>query len=578
MALSLVILCIAVPPASAATTTFATVGLHDVVDAPGDLDDDAVTSDRLVSFFDWLRGSGWSAVSLDDIARAGRGEKALPAKAVLITFDDGYRSLYTRVYPLALAYGYPIVAALVGSWMEPPAGSMVRYGAQSLPRERFITWEQAREMQRSGLIEFALHSQALHAEVVGNPQGNTMPAAVTRRYTPGTGYQSEADFAAAVRADLARGRATLQRELGGPPRALVWPYGRYNAIGTQAARDLGFDFALVLDQGPSRSDRPFRLARFLPTYDPPLADLAQGLEPDPNERRVDRLVCLDPAALWAGDEASSNERLGRAIERVRALGVTGLVVDAVRRDAQGRITAAWFPTSELPLAGDWLSRVAWQMNTRAGVKVYARLPHRRALAALGDDARVQRLYQDLGARVPLDGWLLEDAEAAAASIRFDAPSPLFAHRADIPLSWSAWVVRERRQPMLETLGRGDTPEALGWRAFATLDAARPGLDLLWLAPPRAAAAPHPLAEISLVTTALDDPVADDRTAAVDPRLLRWFTASAPPEAGRLARSAVDFQRRGGVSLGWCPDDPVADRPQAETLAPGVSASTFPLRR
>lgn len=563
-------------PASGPAATFATVSLHDVVDAPGDLDDDAVTADRLVSFFDWLRGNDWTAISLDDIARAGRGEKVLPAKAVLITFDDGYRSLYTRVYPLALAYGFPIVAALVGEWMEPPAGSMVRYGDQAVPRERFISWDQAREMQRSGLVEFALHSQSLHDEVVGNPQGNTMPAAVTRRYSPGTGYQSEADFAAGVRADLAAGRASLQRELGRAPRALVWPYGRYDSIGTQAARDLGFSFALVLDQGPSRPERPFRLARLLHRHNPPLPDLVQSLRPDPNERRLDRLVCLDPAALWTDNAEASNERLGLAIERVRALGVTGLVVDAVRRDAQGRITAAWFPTRELPLAGDWLSRIAWQMNTRAGVKVYARLPHREALAALGDDARVQRLYGDLGAKVPLDGWLLEDTQALA--MHFDGPPPLFAHRPGIPMTWSSWVIRERRQSVLADLGRADGIDAAGWRAFAALDAARPGLELVWVAPRHPVAAPHPLADITLVPRGVDDPVADDRLSPVDPTLLRWFTGVSPPDARVLARKAVDFQRHGGVSLGWCPDDPIADRPEAAIAAPAVSGSIFPVRR
>ncbi|MET0542017.1 MAG: poly-beta-1,6-N-acetyl-D-glucosamine N-deacetylase PgaB [Variovorax sp.] len=565
-------------PAAAPAKTFMAIAFHDVVDARNELDDSALTTDRLVSFFDWLRGNGWTAVSLDDIARARRGGKLLPAKAVLLTFDDGYRSLYTRVHPLALAYGYPIVAALVGEWMDTPAGAMVRYGNESVPRERFISWDEAREMQRSGLVEFALHSQSLHDEVVGNPQGNTMPSAVTRSYRPGVGYQSQAEFAAGLRADLAGGRAAMQRELGKAPRALVWPYGRYGAIGIRVARDLGFEFALSLDGGPANVGEPMNVTRFLPTYDTPLPDLARGLRPDPNERRVDRLACLDPAALWTGDADASNERLGHALERVRVLGVSGLVVDAVRRDAQGRITGAWFPTRELPLAGDWLSRLSWQMHTRAGVKVYARLPHRAALATLGDEARVQRLYEDLGAMVPLDGWLFEDAVAAPQPMRFDDPPPLYEHRPGLPTRWSAWVVRARRTSMREEMGRADTPDALGWRAFATLDAARPALELLWLSPSGAATVAHPLADITLVPTAVGTTVADDRLARVDPTLAPWFTGAVPPDARVLARAASDFQRRGGVSLGWCPDDPVADRPEAAVAAPAVSGSLFPLRR
>ncbi len=270
---------------------------------------------------------------------------------MLITFDDGYRSLYTRVYPLALAYGFPIVAALVGEWMEPPAGSMVRYGDQAVPRERFISWDQAREMQRSGLVEFALHSQSLHDEVVGNLQGNTMPAAVTRRYSPGTGYQSEADFAAGVRADLAAGRGKPGSANWVARRARsVWPYGRYDSIGTQAARDLGFSFALVLDQDP-RPDGPSRLARLLHRHNPPLPDLGlQSLRPDPNERRAGSPGLPRPGQPCGPSNAeASNERLGLAIERVRALGVTGPGGRRGSPRCTGRITAAWF----LPGACPW---------------------------------------------------------------------------------------------------------------------------------------------------------------------------------------------------------------------------------
>src|SRR5262245_42107934 len=68
-------------------TRFIAIAFHDVVDRSSELDDDAVTTDRLVTFFEWLRGNGWSAISLDDVERARRGEQPLPAKAVLLTFD-----------------------------------------------------------------------------------------------------------------------------------------------------------------------------------------------------------------------------------------------------------------------------------------------------------------------------------------------------------------------------------------------------------------------------------------------------------------------------------------------------------
>ena len=117
-----------------------------MVDTPDRLDEDSITSDRFVALLEWLTGNGWTAVSLDDIDRARHGIAPLPPKAVLLTVDDGLSSLYTRVYPLALAYRVPVVAAVVGEWMDVPADGHVRYGERVLPRSAFISWAQARVM------------------------------------------------------------------------------------------------------------------------------------------------------------------------------------------------------------------------------------------------------------------------------------------------------------------------------------------------------------------------------------------------------------------------------------------------
>ena len=135
---------------------FVAIAFHDVVDNRDQLETDSVTSTSLVQFFDWLKGTGWTAVSLDDVAAAARGVRPLPDKAILISFDDGYSSLYTRVFPLLRIYRFPIVAALVGSWMESrpdgtvtPDGTVI-YGDRIVPRSNFISWAQARAKWQVG--------------------------------------------------------------------------------------------------------------------------------------------------------------------------------------------------------------------------------------------------------------------------------------------------------------------------------------------------------------------------------------------------------------------------------------------
>ncbi len=459
---------------------FVSVAFHDVVDFPGDLDDDAVTVDRLIGFFEWLRANRWTAITLDDVEAARLGKKPLTERAILITFDDGYRSLYTRVFPLLLAYRIPAVCPLAGAWLDAPMDAMVRYGNRDVPRARFLSWEEAREMSRSGLVEFASHGYDLHHGVRGNPQGNEFAAGWARIYRPGRGYESAAEFRQRIAGDLARSRDLLGSMLGKKPRAIAWPYGRYDATDIELAKANGFTFALTLDPEPSDTAKPMALARYLPSDNPKLADIVRNLlfeDPLPSARR---LVALDPAALWTGDDAGTNERLGNAIERLRVLGAAIIGAD-------GQLAATWFPTSQLPVRADILSRIAWQCQSRAGVAAYVRLPTSAALGTLGDPAKVRELFHDLGAYVPVSGIFVDDAPGLA----------LLGDGEDS--SGTPWEVRAARDAMARH--PHDGPEGLALSAFRTVEFERPGLRLIVVADAEPPPLPSAIADLTLIPVA-----------------------------------------------------------------------------
>src|SRR5687768_18422277 len=99
--LALLVFLLVFPLAPAAADTFPVLCYHEVRDDVRDYPDPyAVDADALVRQFAWLKGNGYQPVSLDEIVEARRGGKPLPAKAVLLSFDDAYLSFYTRVYPL----------------------------------------------------------------------------------------------------------------------------------------------------------------------------------------------------------------------------------------------------------------------------------------------------------------------------------------------------------------------------------------------------------------------------------------------------------------------------------------------
>ena len=104
-----------------------------------------VTPGTLRAHFDFLKENGYRMVSVEEYIRYNRGEISLPERSVLLTFDDAYASFYEQVYPLLQEYRYPALLAMVGIWQEAPPDEP----------DRILTWRQAREMEKSGLVEIA---------------------------------------------------------------------------------------------------------------------------------------------------------------------------------------------------------------------------------------------------------------------------------------------------------------------------------------------------------------------------------------------------------------------------------------
>src|SRR5690606_9624792 len=102
----------------------------------------ALETRTLADLFDWLRTNDYHPVSVSQIVEARNGGAKLPPRPVLLTFDDGYASGYTKVFPLLQRFNYPAVFALVTSWLEVPPGGNIQLGAKlSVPRDTFLTWE-----------------------------------------------------------------------------------------------------------------------------------------------------------------------------------------------------------------------------------------------------------------------------------------------------------------------------------------------------------------------------------------------------------------------------------------------------
>lgn len=364
---------------SHAENSYIVLSYHDVQDKlTGDLNQDqlAVGTKQLVEQFSWLREQGYRVVSLNDILAASAGLKNLPKRSVLLTFDDGYESFYTRVFPLLKLFQYPAIVAVVGKWLEVPKGSLVDYGdVAKLPRSSFLSWTQIREMVKSGLVEVASHSFDLHHGVLGNPQGNFEPAAVTRMYNKTRGaYEQDAHYENRIRRDLKRNNAIIQQRTGAQVRAIVWPYGAYSGNTVAIANDLGMSVTMGLGEGANTLRDLSKMNRMLvlanPTLERFVYELRHLIPTDPR-----RVVHIDLDYIYDPSSQRTNDNLSRLLDRIQSMKINTVFLQAFADpDGDGNADALYFPNRSMPMRADLFNRVAWQLKTRAQVNVYAWMP------------------------------------------------------------------------------------------------------------------------------------------------------------------------------------------------------------
>ena len=131
----------------------------------------AVKPDQFAQQLAWLEEQGYHFVSVDDVLADAAGRHPLPEKAILLSFDDGYRSFYRNAMPILKRHQAPAVVALVGSWLGTQPD--IDFDGRKVPRSDLMSWAELRELQRGGLVEIASHSYAMHEGIVANPAGQS---------------------------------------------------------------------------------------------------------------------------------------------------------------------------------------------------------------------------------------------------------------------------------------------------------------------------------------------------------------------------------------------------------------------
>lgn len=377
---------------------------HNVVDKITDPKVMNITTDQLIAHFKWLKVNGYHVINIDDILKAKRGEKDLPQKAVLLTFDDGYVSFYTRIYPLLKLYNYHAIYALVGKWQETPEDQTFLYGTLPRSRKMLLSWEEIKEMMTSGLVEFASHTYDSHHGILANPQGNTQPALTAIKFDKVTKrYESTQSYISRVENDIKKSSYIIYKHTGFRPRVIAWPYGAYNGIVQKIAKKYGMPITLTLDDGINTPDDIAGIKRILVKNDPQFGDFYWNIQE--NEFSPQRSIFINIDDLYDTDPKKTNKKLGRVINRIKKFNISAVIIKAYSdTDNDNLADMLYFPNKIMPMRADLLNRISWQLKSRSPIEdVFVQMPlsafeiknQKLSLYKANDQKKIMKIYSDM---------------------------------------------------------------------------------------------------------------------------------------------------------------------------------------
>lgn len=189
----------------------------------------SVAPEMFAEHMQMLRDARFTPLTTRRLADAWREAAPLPARPVLITFDDGYESVHRHALPVLAHHSFPATVFVTTGWLRGP------HEISGAAPDAMLNWPQVRDLVALG-CEIGGHSHS-------HPQLDQLPDPL-------------------VRLELERCRDLIDDELGAPPVSFAYPYGYSNRRVRSAVRATGHRQALVVGNAwAARRQGPYALRR-----------------------------------------------------------------------------------------------------------------------------------------------------------------------------------------------------------------------------------------------------------------------------------------------------------------------------
>lgn len=202
-----------------------------------------------------LKEEGYHAISVKELHDYLTNQSKLPAKPILITFDDGYLSNYEMAYPILKKYDIHAEIFVIASRIVDTSKDF------AYPHEiAKMNWDQLKEMQ--DYITIQSHTWDSHYKLPSK-FGRLNGAIYGPSYLNGQ-LESQQQYEARVRNDFIHSRKIIKEKLGYEPIAISYPYGIQSAATIKIAQEAGFKMGFVIqNKSVKKGDGLFTLSRII---------------------------------------------------------------------------------------------------------------------------------------------------------------------------------------------------------------------------------------------------------------------------------------------------------------------------
>jgi len=180
----------------------------------------------------YIQANGYHVIPLRALVDYYLKKGPAPApKSLVIVSDDGHKTMYSEMLPLAKKYHIPVTL-----FIYPSAISNAKYA---------LTWDQLKTLKQNG---FDIQSHTFWHPNFKHDKKKMAPA----------------EYEKSVTTQLKKSKERLEKQLGGTVDMLAWPFGIYDDYLMKRAAEVGYKATFTIEaHHASPRDSVMKLPRYL---------------------------------------------------------------------------------------------------------------------------------------------------------------------------------------------------------------------------------------------------------------------------------------------------------------------------